>query len=357
VKQEDNARVTAAPRIAVLIPNRNDSRYLRRCIQSILSQDVQPDEIVIVDDQSTDDSVAVIRNLIRTEPRASLIENPENLGPNGAINEGLKRIQSEYVLFLAANDFVLPGIFARAKACLANHPTAALWSAMVWLVDENDQVVRLHPSPVVALRDTFFSAEQCIRLARRHSNWFTGPTMVYHRETLIASGGFDHEYKGLSDLLTALVITGRKGAVYSPEPYAVIRVHEDSFLSRTLGDPAWVETMLARIAEHGPKLEPRLFTPSFMHRFALRMRFAAVRAGGGEGMRAVAASIGGRRRKALLLVDEFLPAGFRIGRVALPFMILRPFDILPTLLNRVFGAAMILLRVRLRGGNVIPNLE
>src|SRR6266699_6327109 len=70
----------ALPKIAVIVPNRNDSRYLPRCIRSVLEQPGPPDELIIVDDQSTDDSVSVVRALIAGQSRARLIENPVNLG-------------------------------------------------------------------------------------------------------------------------------------------------------------------------------------------------------------------------------------------------------------------------------------
>src|SRR2546427_6846311 len=89
---------SALPKIAVIVPNLNDSRYLPRCIRSILEQKDPPDELIVVDDQSTDDSVAVIRSLIAGQQRARLIQNPVNLGTLGAMEEGLKISRSEYVL-------------------------------------------------------------------------------------------------------------------------------------------------------------------------------------------------------------------------------------------------------------------
>src|SRR5207253_2053827 len=115
-------RAVSTPTIAVIVPNRNHGRFLTRCLRSVLEQDVPPDELIVVDDQSTDDSVAIIRSVITGCDWAQLIVNPKNLGTNGALNEGLKRTRSEYVLFLASNDFVLPGIFTRAKAALAAVP-------------------------------------------------------------------------------------------------------------------------------------------------------------------------------------------------------------------------------------------
>jgi cellulose synthase/poly-beta-1,6-N-acetylglucosamine synthase-like glycosyltransferase len=79
----------AMPRIAVIVPNHNDSRYLPRCIRSILEQEAPPDELILIDDRSTDDSVAVIRSLIAGRREARLIENPVNLGPYGAVDVGM----------------------------------------------------------------------------------------------------------------------------------------------------------------------------------------------------------------------------------------------------------------------------
>lgn len=344
---------TATPGIAVIVPNRNDSRYLPRCIRSILEQKDPPDELIVVDDQSTDNSVAVIRSLIAGQQGARLIENPVNLGTHGALDEGLKIARSEYVLFLASNDFVLPGIFARARSCLARHPGAGLWSAMGWLVDEEDRLIRRHLAPVIALRDAYFSPEQCVRLAHRFSGWFVSP--IYHRDTLEAAGRFDPAYMGLSDLLTALIVASRRGAAYSPAPLGISRIHSGGNLFRTLADSANVEAILDRLHERGPALAPGLFTSGFLERTAFRFRFAVVRASKGGNIPNIATKYSGFRRFTLNRIERMLPPTFHRARVALTFFVLCPFDMLPTLWNRLLGAAVILLRLRLQGRGAYTN--
>jgi hypothetical protein len=340
---------TATPKIAVIVPNRNDSRYIARCIRSLLEQQDPPDELIVVDDQSTDNSVALIRSLIAGQPRTRLIENPVNLGTYGALDEGLKIAHSEYVLFLSANDFVQPGIFARARSCLARYPGAGLWSAMAWLVDEEDRLIRLHLSPVVALCDAYFAPTQCVRLAHRCGNWFTGPTLIYHRDTLDAAGRFDPAYMGWSDLLTALVVASRRGVAYSPAPLGAFRIHSGGNLSRTLADSSNIEAILDRLQVRGPALAPALFTREFLERTASRFRFAAVRASKDGNSPDIASRYSGFRRFALNQVGRMLPPMFRRARVALTFFVLRPFDVQPTLWNRLLGGAVILLRLRLQG--------
>src|SRR3989338_10412990 len=103
------------PTIAVVIPNRNDSAYLVKCLDSILAQDVAPDEIIVVDDQSTDDSLEVIQEKLLNIAGAKIVANPVCLGTMGALNEGLRHVASEYVLFLSSNDYVEKGIFRTRK--------------------------------------------------------------------------------------------------------------------------------------------------------------------------------------------------------------------------------------------------
>lgn len=294
------------PTIAVVVPNWNDARFLPRCLGSLLAQDVRPDEVIIVDDQSTDDSVKVISSHMVGQAGWRLVRNAVNQGVSRTLAEGLRVATSEYVLFLASNDFVLSGIFARAKHCLGRRP-AGLWSAMAWMVDEEDQLIGLHPSPVVSLRDASLSPEECRRLAYRHGNWFTGTTLIFRRDALNAAGGFDPAYGGLTDLLSALVVASIHGASYSPVPFAAIRIHGGSHLADTLRDESIMEAILARLRVHGPKLAPELFTPAFLERTARRFRFTSVHARSGT-LAAVVA-----------------------------FLILRPFDILPSLWNRAFG--------------------
>ena len=59
-------------------------------IGRLLRREDLPDELILVDDQSTDNSVALIRSLIVGQSRVRLIENPVNLGTYGALDEGLK---------------------------------------------------------------------------------------------------------------------------------------------------------------------------------------------------------------------------------------------------------------------------
>lgn len=328
------------PSITVVMPNFNDARYLPRSLGSVFAQEDAPDEIVVVDDRSTDESVSVIRSLIEGRVHARLVENPVNLGVYGAINEGLRHARSDYVLFLASNDFVLPGIFARARSAFARHPQAGLWSAMGWLVDAHDNPLRPLRTPLASLRDAYLTPERCRRLAWRYGNWFTGTTVIFRSDVLKKFGGFDPAYKGLSDLVMALTVAARQGALYSPAPMAVVRVHEGSHSGGTVGRPEAIETILERLSWNGPALAPELFSRAFLERTALRWRYAVVRASDAN-ITPVAGRLERCRGRALLWMAGWIPASMRRARWALAYLILRPFDLLPGLWMRIVGALFV----------------
>jgi glycosyltransferase involved in cell wall biosynthesis len=337
------------PTISVIVPNYNDIKYLPRCLRSVLDQPDGPQQLIVIDDGSTDGSVAGIRSLIEGHPSSQLLVNPVNLGTNRTVGVALQRVSSDYVVILAANDFLLPGMFARARRALALAPGTGLWSAMAWLVDEDDQPIHLHPSAVVSFRDAYLPPEQCARLAHRVGYWFTGTTVAYHCDTLRAVGGFDAAYGAPADLFAALTVAGLRGAVFTPEPFAAIRIHKDSYSSRALNHIEGIENMLVELRVRAPRLAPQMFTPSFLERTTLRFRFACVRSTGAAALPDVAMRASRVRRFALLFICRLAPVTPPAVRVVLAFFVLRPFDVLPTLWYRLLGWILVRGRLKLRG--------
>ncbi|MEE8321634.1 MAG: glycosyltransferase family A protein, partial [Gammaproteobacteria bacterium] len=311
------------PTIAVVIPNRNDSGPLGKCLDSVLNQDVVSDQIIVVDDQSTDDSRVVIQNKIRNIPGAKIVINPTRLGTMGTLNAGLNHVTCDYVLFLSSNDYLENDIFRRAKSRIAAHGFPGVWSAMVWAVDENGERPRLYPSPVVALSDTYLPPSKCIRLAMSIGHWFTGTTLIYHRQTLQGIGGFDTAYQGLADLFAALTVASIRGASFSPEPLGVMRQHAGGLMWRTSTNLPGLDKILDRMIETGPKLSPKLFGPRFCELMQRRIRFTAIRAFQDSSWQAHAPSWTGYRYKLLIVISPFL-GNYRKLQLITAFLLLRP---------------------------------
>lgn len=329
------------PSIAVVIPNRNDSAYLKVCFDSVLGQSVTPDEIVFVDDQSTDNSLEIASISLNEVPGSKIVANPTCLGTMSALNEGLKHVSSDYVLFLASNDYLVAGIFERAKSSIAQVGSPGIWSALVWAADESGRHKYVYPSALIALKDKFIPQDECVRLSMALGNWFNGTTLLFHRETLLQIGGLDASYRGLADLLAALTIASLKGAVFCPEPFGVIRMHEGGYLWQTLTDLEGLEAILERIDIQGPKLSQRLFSAKFRERTKHRFRFAAIRSFHDNRWKVGHKSWHGLKYKFLLTLCRPINNHNKLKTV-LAFVILRPFDLVTTVRYRLMGALWVI---------------
>jgi glycosyltransferase involved in cell wall biosynthesis len=107
--------------VSAIIPCYNVEQYIAACLRSVLDQDVVLNEIICVDDGSSDGTVAVIRALQTEHPgRITLIEGPHR-GASAARNAGLAVATGEYIQFLDADDVLLPGKLSGQLALVAAH--------------------------------------------------------------------------------------------------------------------------------------------------------------------------------------------------------------------------------------------
>jgi glycosyltransferase EpsH len=99
------------PRLSVVIPVYNSSKYLDRCIISIVQQSHTDFEAIFVDDCSTDNSAAIVRQFARNDSRIKLILHGSNGGPGAARNTGVAQAKGQYVTFVDSDDFIMPNHF------------------------------------------------------------------------------------------------------------------------------------------------------------------------------------------------------------------------------------------------------
>jgi glycosyltransferase involved in cell wall biosynthesis len=108
--------------VSVIVPSYNGGHFLAQALDSILAQTVEPEQIVIVDDGSTDDTELVVRRY--KDPRIEYIKQA-HAGVAAARNAGLNAARGEFVTFLHADDRWGPEFVERLHGFLAEDPTAA----------------------------------------------------------------------------------------------------------------------------------------------------------------------------------------------------------------------------------------
>ncbi len=120
----------AVSRVSVIIPNRNGQQHLERCLSSVVAQDGVDFEVVVVDDASTDDSVALIREKF---PQVRVLENAENRGFAAVNNQAIRATGGEYVATLNNDTQVEPGWLREMVGVADGDPRVGMCAPLILL--------------------------------------------------------------------------------------------------------------------------------------------------------------------------------------------------------------------------------
>lgn len=93
--------------VSIIIASYNKQKFISETINSVLTQSYKNWELVIVDDNSTDGTVVIIKDLINKDKRIKLYENKKNRGANYCRNYGIKVANGEFLIFLDADDLLM----------------------------------------------------------------------------------------------------------------------------------------------------------------------------------------------------------------------------------------------------------
>lgn len=221
------------PSLSVLIPNHNHGCFLEECLESLLSQSRAPDEIIVVDDASTDNSVQIAVRHAHRHSCIRVLRNERRLGVMGTLNRALREARCDYVYGGAADDKVLPGAFERVMNLLEAHPHAGLCFGHTLTQNPQTGHVSEHPLPL-SQKPRFFMAHQLAEsmgLAAQpgRSVAVPGNAAVWKRSEHLRCGGYRDELRWHADWFALQVIGMRQGACFVPEPLAVNRVDRASY--------------------------------------------------------------------------------------------------------------------------------
>lgn len=94
------------PLVSIIVPVYNVERYLRTCLDSLISQTLRDIEIICVNDASPDNSLAILREYEAKDERIIIVDLKENVCLGGARDKGIEIARAEYVIFVDSDDWV-----------------------------------------------------------------------------------------------------------------------------------------------------------------------------------------------------------------------------------------------------------
>jgi glycosyltransferase involved in cell wall biosynthesis len=340
----DRAAESGEPLLSVVLPNYNHAPYLARAIEAIAAQNRPPDEIIVIDDASTDTSREVLARCRTRYPGLVVLCNDKNLGALPSLQRGLEFARGRYVYFAAADDQVLPGFFSQAIAALEASPALGLFCAETMLVDgATGRKLGTRPAVRPLRKAGGLDAKAVERLLRRADNFLHTGSSVFRRQALLEKSGFALAAGSFSDGLLARKIALTHGMWFMPEPVSIWNIYAGGLSRATALD---CDKALDAL-EAMPRLigEDPDFPSWYAELFKRRWRFGSARLALDENspdrkLLAAMAPPTATDRAAMSLLLPFLE--FRLGRLAtLAWLTLRlkPFrlrDVAVTALGRAW---------------------
>jgi glycosyltransferase involved in cell wall biosynthesis len=225
------------PALSVVLPNYNHAKFVGRALAALLSQERAADEIIVIDDGSTDDSVAVIERLAAAAPAIRLLRNPSNVGVIATLQRGLEAARGKYVYFAASDDWVFPGFFALALRRLEADPDIGLFCGEAMLVDgRTNRAFAVRPAVRPRMRAGRIEAGAVQQLLRSSDNWILTGSAIFRRDCVIWAGGFDARLGSFADGFIARKVALKYGFRFEPEIVASWMVFPDSVSRKTALD-------------------------------------------------------------------------------------------------------------------------
>jgi GT2 family glycosyltransferase len=200
------------PAVTAVVCNYNGEGYLEECLRSVLAQ--RPDEVLLIDDASTDASVALVRARF---PEVTVHVLAQNRGPCAARNAGMRAARHAWVLAVD-NDAVLePDVLAKLRAALEAHPEACLAQPRSVHFDEPTRVHYdgggFHYLGLIALRNFHVPLAEAEGEGVLPADALIGICALLERDVVLARGGYDEELFYLAedlDLSLRLRLAGER---------------------------------------------------------------------------------------------------------------------------------------------------
>jgi glycosyltransferase involved in cell wall biosynthesis len=214
-------------KISVVIPTKQRREMVKRAVASVLSQTLSPDQVIVVDDASTDQTMEMLRAL--KDDRLVLVES-ESAGAAQARNFGIQKATGDLIAFCDSDDVWLPDKLEKQIPLFSAAPMPVMVFSDA-LVAHNDKFDS--EADTVFSSQTPFSGEIFNSLLL--DNFIPTSTVIIYREAIKKTSGFEDQYCPAEDYGLWLQLAKQGRCTFHPEPLAVYHQHAGQ-AGRRLGD-------------------------------------------------------------------------------------------------------------------------
>lgn len=202
-------------KFSILIANYNNGQFFRACYESIITQTFTNWEVIIVDDCSTDDSAALIKDIIQSDSRFKLYKNETNKGCGFTKRKCVEYAGGELCGFLDPDDALSPIALEKSVAAYESLPGIVATYSQMTMCDENLVAVKMF-SQIKRIYNTPYFFNCPIQI----SHFFT-----FRKETYFKTEGINPELKSAVDQDLYLKILEHGNPEFIQENLYLYRLH------------------------------------------------------------------------------------------------------------------------------------
>jgi len=216
--------------ISVIIPVYNVELYLKKCVDSVSSQDCSCFEIILVDDGSTDSSDIICDELAGGDSRIRVIHQ-QNKGLGGARNTGITAAEGDYLLFLDSDDYLRDGSIEKLARYVEEHNDDIVLYDMDY-VNEKGEVIKTETAKPHNSEEVKFEENSAILV------WPCAWNKLCRRTLFTENGITFPERIWFEDLATMPVLLALAGSIgYIHEPFYCYLQRDDSIMALAKTNP------------------------------------------------------------------------------------------------------------------------
>lgn len=212
-----------SPLVTVIVTTYNYAHTVGTAIDSALGQDYPNLEVVVVDNASTDDTPQLVERYL-ADPRFRYVRNPANIGMVPNHNKGLREARGSYVVFLSADDLLMPHHISRSFAYLREHPDIDVLYASSYFINEAGAFIGVRAMTGQPLGEYRGGRNEFAQLFTEGC-YMCFPTMLMRRDLFERYGELDEDIKAADyEIVIRWAANGVRFG-YVPEQLCAVRLH------------------------------------------------------------------------------------------------------------------------------------
>lgn len=220
--------------VSVCIPTYNGAKYLVESLDCVVNQTYRNLEILIVDDQSTDDSLSIAREFGENDARVRIIKNEKNLGLVGNWNRCIDEAKGDWVKLHFQDDLMHPDTVKKMIDAARQFEVRFVLADRDYFFEGkiNGYYARLNRLSDYYHETTLINPEECANIFDKlgiTDNFFGEPILgLVHQSMFGLYGGYDETLQQIVDLEFWLRLAVSENFVFMPERFHSFRIHKES---------------------------------------------------------------------------------------------------------------------------------